>query len=174
MVAQNGVDTFFLHVENHCIVTDNYRCDEELDHSEYTELPIIKEMTLDSTSAEGVDSYSTEYVLNRDGVVTVSVVLARRGGLYAEYFNNAYCHGTPAWTKVENYMSFDWQTDLVSKEAADFVSIHWYGKLLAPTTEDFTFIFRGDDGFRFYFDTVLLIDRWDSCCDDMQVTLRLV
>lgn len=129
----------------------------------------MREMT-----PNGSGEYTAEYVINRDGDVTVSVVLARRGGLYAEYFNNAFLNGVPALTRVDNIMDFDWSDGLLTFEAADFVSVHWYGKLLAPSTEDFTFIMKGDDGFRFYFEGTLLVDRWDSCCDDMQVTVRLV
>jgi hypothetical protein len=33
---------------------------------------------------------------------------------------------------------------------------------------------NGDDGFRLYIDKVLLIDRWNTCCDEMQVTIPLV
>lgn len=61
----------------------------------------------------------------------------------------------------------------MTPEAGDFVSVHWYGKLLAPFSEDFTFLFSGDDGFRFYLEGVLLIDRWDSCCDDMTANVPL-
>jgi len=122
----------------------------------------------------GAGKYSAEYVINRDGDVTVSVELARRGGLYAEYFNNAFLNGVPSLARVDNIMNLRWNEGLLTKEASDFVSIHWYGKILAPLTEDFTFILRGDDGFKFYFDNELLIDRWDSCCDDMLLTLRLV
>lgn len=61
----------------------------------------------------------------------------------------------------------------MTEEASDFTSIHWYGKLKAPSSEDFTFIFNGDDGFRFYLDHQLLVDRWESCCDEMQIVLTL-
>ena len=63
---------------------------------------------------------------------------------------------------------------MVTQEAGDFVSIHWYGKLRAPLSEDFTFILSGDDSFRFWFDNELVVDRWDSCCDDMTIRLTLV
>lgn len=61
-------------------------------------------------------------------------------------------------TRVDNRLDFDWKDDLVTKEASDFTSIHWYGKLKVPedyiydAAEDFTIIINGDDGFRFYFE----------------------
>jgi hypothetical protein len=153
-----------------CHVTDNYRCDELRDHSEYTELPIYREMT-----DNGDGTYFAEYVINRDGDVTVFVVLARKGGLYAEYFNNAFLEGIPALTRVDSKLNFtEWHDGLITAESGDFVSAHWYGKLLAPATEDFTFILNGDDGFRFIWQGQVLIDRWDTCCDEMSVTIALV
>jgi hypothetical protein len=50
----------------------------------------------------GDGSYSCDYAIDRDGLITVSVVLARRGGLYAEYFNNAFLSGVPTLTKVDS------------------------------------------------------------------------
>ena len=76
-----------------------------------------------------------EYVVNRQGDVTVSVVLARKGGLYAEYFNNAFLSGQPTMTRVDNVMRFDWDYGMITPESGDYVSVHWYGKLLAPATE---------------------------------------
>lgn len=122
----------------------------------------------------GDGTYRADYTINRDGKITVSVVIARVGGLSAEYFNNAFLEGVPIKQQVDNTINFDWSDGLITDETGDFVSIHWYGKLLSPATEDFTFVLNGDDGFRFYIDTVLLIDRWNTCCDEMTVTLPLV
>jgi hypothetical protein len=57
----------------------------------------------------GGGTYTANYVVPRNGTVTVSVVLARLGGLYAEYFNNAFLYGNPALARVENIMSYDWK-----------------------------------------------------------------
>lgn len=75
---------------------------------------------------------------------------------------------------MEPFLEYDWGVGLVTEEAGDFVSIHWYGKLRAPHSEDYTFVLSGDDGFRFYFDNELLIDRWDTCCDDMTIRVTMV
>jgi hypothetical protein len=58
----------------------------------------------------------------------------------------------PTLTKVDNVLNFNWTDELITAEAGYFVSAHWYGKLLSPTTEDFTFILNGNDGFRFFLD----------------------
>ena len=74
--------------------------------------------------------------MNREGEVTVSVVLARKGGLYAEYFNNAFLDGIPALTRVDNIMNFNWTDGIITEESGDYVSIHWYGKLLYLYSEE--------------------------------------
>lgn len=63
---------------------------------------------------------------------------------------------------------------MITPESGDYVSAHWYGNILAPVSEEFTFILSGDSGFRFKVQGKLLIDRWDTCCDDMTVSLPLV
>ena len=67
----------------------------------------------------------------------------------------------------------DWGTDLVTTEAADFVSARWMGKVQSPLTEEFTFIIHADDGVRLYLDGELVIDRWNECCDDSTYTKSL-
>jgi mannan endo-1,4-beta-mannosidase len=118
--------------------------------------------------------YSAELLINREGNVTVSVVLGRRGGLWAEYFNNVFLSGIPALQRVDSVMNFNWSSGTVTPSSGDYVSVHWYGNLLAPASEDFTFVLSGDEGFRFKLKGKLLIDRWETCCDDMTVTVPLV
>jgi hypothetical protein len=76
----------FLHVENYCLLDDNYRCAEQINGSNYTELPQLLTM---NKSTEPLDfDFYVDFVINRVGKVTISVVLARKGGLNGEYFNN--------------------------------------------------------------------------------------
>ena len=164
-----GGDLIFLHVEQLCYITDNYRCDLSSQQDSVPELPKMIQMTDNNDG-----TYSAEYDVPQEGTVTSTVVLIRQGGLSAEFFNNAFLDGVPAMKRVENFLDYTWGEDLITMEAGDFVSIHWYGKLKAPVTEDVTFILTGDDGFRFYFDNQLVIDRWDSCCDEMRIRLALV
>lgn len=104
----------------------------------------------------------------------MDVLVMYQGGFYAEYFNNAFLDGVPAITRIDNVIDFDWGLGLVTNDVADFVSIRWFGKILAPATEEFTFIMHADDGVRLYFEGTLVIDRWDQCCDDVTTTQSLV
>jgi len=118
----------------------------------------------------GDGTYSVTYQARRDGLGTVEVFALNQGGFYAEYFNNAFLDGVPAISRIDNEINFDWGHGLITNDVADFVSARWFGKVLAPATEEFTFIIHADDAVRFYFDGVLVIDRWDSCCEDVTTT----
>ena len=96
--------------------------------------------------------FSTDFVINRVGKVTISVVLARRGGLYAEFFNNIQLQGTPVFGRIDSIIDFDWGVSKLTEQSGDYVSAQWFGKLKAPRSEPFTFILNGDDGFRLYID----------------------
>ena len=97
-----------------------------------------------------------------------------QGGLYGEYCNNAFIDGVSAFTRNDPKIDFDWGLGLITNDVANFVSIRWSGMVFSPSTEEYTFILRADDGVRLYFQGVLVIDRWESCCDDITVTLPLV
>lgn len=49
--------------------------------------------------------------------------------------------GISAITRIDNEIDFDWGLGLVTNDVADFVSIRWFGKILAPATEEFTLLF---------------------------------
>lgn len=167
----SGGDFFFLHVQDLCTVTSNYYCEESATSSKiFTYYPLIFKQMTDNNDG----SYDVTYQIKRDGTVSVDIILAKNGGLYGEYFNNAFLDGIPAIKRIDPNVDFDWGTDLITNEAADFVSVRWYGKIRAPTTEEYTFILHADDGIRLYIDGVLVIDRWDSCCADMTATLSFV
>jgi hypothetical protein len=70
-------------------------------------------------------------------------------------------------------VNFDWQDGMITPEAGEFVSAHFFGKLLAPSSEQYIFTLNGNDGFRFYLDGQLLIDRWDICCEEMTAKFDL-
>lgn len=115
-------------------------------------------------------TYTTTYTVTKDGLATLDIFVVNQGGWYAEYFNNAFLDGIPAISRIDTEINFDWGTGLITNDVADFVSIRWWGKVLATATEEYTFIIHADDGVRFYLNGVLLIDRWDECCSDVTAT----
>ena len=73
-------------------------------------LPIVTQLTYNS----GDGTYEAAYIVPQDGSITVSVVLLKQGGLYAEYFNNAFLDGVPAFSQVDSFLDFEWGTDLIT------------------------------------------------------------
>ena len=153
---------------NQCAIVDAFYCEEVSGADDLVGDGIYQQLT-----DNGDGTYETTYTVSIDGTVTLSAFIAKNGGLYAEYFNNAFLDGTPTSTGIDNEIDFDWDTDLVTAEAADFVSARWVGKVRASITEEFTFILHADDGIRLYLQGELVIDRWDECCDDATYTVKL-
>lgn len=170
-----GGDLYFLHIEQYCIVSNNYRCDLSDQQDSVATNPALGNSLPSITSMTdlGSGSYTVKYNIPQDGTISVSIVLARPGGLAAEYFNNAFLDGAPAIQRVDQKFDFTWGDGLLTQQAGDFVSIHWHGKLRAPYSEDYTFFFKGDDGFRVYVDNKLRVDRWNACCLDQTLVLAL-
>ncbi len=78
----------------------------------------------------------------------------------AQYFNNTTLSGTPAVTRKDPKIGFDWGTD--SPDGAinsDNFSARWT-KTENFTAGTYTFTATGDDGIRLYVDNVLIIDKW--------------
>ena len=41
-------------------------------------------------------------------------MLVENGGLYGEYFNNAFMDGVPAMARIDPQVNFDWGTGLIT------------------------------------------------------------
>jgi hypothetical protein len=85
------------------------------------------------------------------------------GGLAATYFNNRDLAGTPALTRTDAAIDFDWGNGspdaLVS---IDNFSARWTATLVAPTTGSYTFSTVSDDGVRLFLDDVPIINNWSD------------
>ena len=68
-------------------------------------------------------TYSSTFNVKRQGTASLSVVITKVGGFYGEYFNNAFLDGLPTKTQVDSYLDLDWDTGMLTDEAADYVSI---------------------------------------------------
>ena len=83
-------------------------------------------------------------------------------GFKGEYFNNTNLTGTPAATKTDANINFNFQNGAgVGGIGTSNYSIRWTAEL--RPTEDGNYIFHlgGDDGFRLYIDNKKVIDDWN-------------
>ena len=84
-----------------------------------------------------------------------------RPGLRGEYFPNPDFDGAPALVRTDPRIDFRWT--LFSPDPAvpaDWYSVRWTGRLMAPAAGVKRLGIEGDDGFRLYADGKLVIDDW--------------
>ncbi|HEY3480692.1 MAG TPA: glycoside hydrolase family 3 C-terminal domain-containing protein, partial [Streptomyces sp.] len=82
-------------------------------------------------------------------------------GLKGEYFANKTLSGTPALTRDDPNVDFDWGTGSPDASLpADGFSARWTGTVTSPATAAYTFSATSDDGSRIYLDDKLIADNW--------------
>jgi len=81
-------------------------------------------------------------------------------GLYAEYFKGeSFDH--PGLTRVDQTVDFDWGSGSPSGVPSDHFSARWSGWVEAPSTDDYVFSVRADDGVRLWIGGELVINEWN-------------
>jgi len=82
-------------------------------------------------------------------------------GLKGEYFNNMKLSGTPALTRIDRQVNFNWESGSPDPQVnSDQFSVRWTGKLVPSETNIYQLSITTDDGLRFYLDGKLLVDKW--------------
>lgn len=86
------------------------------------------------------------------------------GGLMGNYFNNMTLSGSPAGSRLDTSVNFDWSTGSsgVAGVGADNFSVRWTGSLRASSTGAYQFQTSTDDGVRLWVNNVLVIDQWND------------
>lgn len=84
-------------------------------------------------------------------------------GLQASYYTSNDLSGTPAVTRVDNEVNFDWDIDQipVSSNQGSF-SAKWVGQVVVPISGDYVFKVRGDGGLRLIINGQTVIDNFNS------------
>ena len=87
-------------------------------------------------------------------------------GLTGTYYNNRWLSGTPALTRVDPVIYFDWGSasalTAITPTARDYVSISWTGYvLIVDATGTYTFTVTASDGARLYVNS-LTVPLFDS------------
>jgi beta-glucosidase len=94
-------------------------------------------------------------------------------GLKGEYFANMTMSGAPAFTRKDQKIDFNWGTGApdidVQKFPTDSFSVRWTGVIRAEHSSVYTFVAKGDDGFRLWIDNKLVIDGWKDQPTSQQI-----
>ena len=83
-----------------------------------------------------------------------------QNGLKGEYFNNRNLEGTPALTRIDNQLEFDWPWAPGDGVNVDDFSIRWTGYIQSDKSFDGWLGLSSDDGIRMWIDDVLVVDNW--------------
>jgi beta-glucosidase len=110
-------------------------------------------------------SYAPGCGRNASPYVTVPAEALRtpdgRPGLKAEYFNSIDLSGPPALTRVDPKLDFWWTLFSPHPSVnADWFSVRWTGRLVAPVTGVYRVGVEADDGFRLFLDGRPVVDNW--------------
>ncbi len=112
-------------------------------------------------AAAGVDVTYTAGCGHRNWEWTVVPGEALGKGLTGEYFNNLDLSGTPAVTRVDKNINFQWTLHTPAPGLGhDFYSARWTGVLHSPKSGHYHIGLDGNDGYRLWLDGKLVIDNW--------------
>ena len=93
-----------------------------------------------------------------------------QNGLKGEYFNNRKAEGTPALTRIDNQLEFDWPWSPGDGVTDDDFSIRWTGYIQSDKSFDGWLGLSSDDGIRMWIDDQLVIDNWTKGATSMVTT----
>nr|WP_294786123.1 glycoside hydrolase family 3 N-terminal domain-containing protein [uncultured Flavobacterium sp.] len=83
-----------------------------------------------------------------------------QNGLKGEYFNNRNLEGTPALTRLDSQLEFDWPWAPGDGVNVDDFSIRWTGYIQSDRSFNGWLGLSSDDGIRMWVDDQLVIDNW--------------
>ncbi|MBK5209424.1 MAG: T9SS type A sorting domain-containing protein [Flavobacteriaceae bacterium] len=111
------------------------------------------------------------------GTFTYSVISSNNGtGLKGEYFNNMTLSGTPALTRTDASVNFDWVNGGPGAPIGnDNFSVRWSGQIQPLYSQNYTFTTTSDDGIRLWVNGVQIINNWtDHAVTNNTGTINLV
>jgi len=104
-----------------------------------------------------------EAPLEHKGEVWSFTVTTGEGGLKGEYFNNVSLSGTPAFTRIDPEVNFDWGAEGPGAPLkADGWSARWTADLVTLVDDTYTFDVNSEGGTRLWIDGNRIIDVWAS------------
>jgi len=98
------------------------------------------------------------------GTYTYTVIGSNNGtGLKGEYFNNRTLTGSPALTRTDATVNFDWvNAGPGTPIGNDDFSVRWSGQIQPLSTTTYTFRTKSDDGVRLRVNGTQIINNWDD------------
>ncbi|MBD0832029.1 glycoside hydrolase family 3 protein [Aestuariibaculum sediminum] len=98
----------------------------------------------------------------------------KQHGLKGEYFNNREVEGSPALTRIDEKLEFDWPWNPGEGVNDDDFSIRWTGYIQSDTSFDGWIGLSSDDGIRMWIDDQLVIDNWRKGATNIVTTPKYI
>jgi len=104
-----------------------------------------------------------EAALVHKGEVWSFAVTTGEGGLKGEYFNNVSLSGTPAFTRIDPNVNFNWGAEGPGAPLqSDGWSARWTADLITFAPDTYTFFVNSEGGTRLWIDGRRIINVWAS------------
>ena len=148
-----GNDVFWIRIENQCTKGTSFEWIDVSSQRKVLQTEISQKMydNLDGT-------YTYSYSSNLDGTITVYVFLYTNGGIYAEYFDSSKWSGTPATKTTMSTLNSGWTSGtLITASRSSYVTIAYYARIKAPTSDTYTIYIEVDDTAKVFIDSTLII-----------------
>lgn len=140
---------------------------------------VISYLTASEASVVGLDKYINHYNVNEFGFRhcinnALGDTVGNATGMVGYYYANNDLQGTPAITRVDKNVNFNFGGGSPFSHGAQTVppnqeddwfphsnySVRWLGRLKAPATGKYTFAIYRDDGVRLWVNDSLVLDQW--------------
>ena len=112
-------------------------------------------------------------LISKGQVIASSCLLTpdkRQHGLQGQYFNNMKLEGSPARTRIDHELGFNWPASPGAGVNADGFSARWTGYLKPDRSFNGWLGISSDDGMRVWVDDQIVIDNWRKGVTAMETT----
>jgi beta-glucosidase len=94
-------------------------------------------------------------------------------GLKGEYFNNQDLEGSPALTRTDRLVAFNWgEGSYAADGPVDNFSVRWTGYFVPGTSDDYKLYTSADDGVRLFIDDEQVINDWQRHAEKLNSYTR--
>lgn len=160
-------ELMLLEFKNQCEVNSGYDCEiisKIIEETEYVEF-----------ASSGTGTMAASYTPALDGIFTLSVIQLHPRSIRCDLWDNIWFYDNV--DKVAYFDSFSIsyaETDLITTYASNFISAKCFAMVMPLSSETYTFFIEADDGVRLYINDVLVIDKWDTCCQEFEGTYDML
>lgn len=158
-----------LELRDVCNITFGYECARvDMTNSYYIE-DLLSSYIYWNISGSG--TLKGEITVPFSGYYSMSII-GLQAGILGQFWDNIWFEGP---FEVQYFKSFNisWN-GVLAYYAKEFVSAKFFCFFTPKYTENYTISVKADDNFKLFINGDMIIDAWDSCCEEIEVFYYLV